>query len=164
MDVFFFSPCLLLPPLISQPEPRARVCSPVYEFCAHVPQCSDVYCRGALTVMRPHVSEPFFFSEGSRLHLRLASGHASIPCANQPATLQTGFILRGFFYGESEVRKKVVCEDASRCFSCGAEGEPGYLRGVVTASLLVSPPLASHDYVEFLLFFAPSFSPSLLGI
>lgn len=28
-----------------------------------------------------------------------------------------------------------MCEDAGRCFSCGAEGEPGHLRGVVTTSL-----------------------------
>lgn len=49
------------PPLISQPAPRARLCGPIYKFCAHVAEWSGVYCRGTLTVMRPHVSEPFFF-------------------------------------------------------------------------------------------------------
>lgn len=70
----FSPPCSLLPPhppLIPQPAPRARLCSPIYKFCAHVAEWSGVYCRGTLAVMRPHVSEPFFLRFTPTLETRI---------------------------------------------------------------------------------------------
>lgn len=134
---FFFFPCLLLsPPLISQPAPRARLCSPIYKFCAHVAEWSGVYCRGTLTVMRPHVSEPFFLRFTPTPETRIW------PCLHPHAQTSPPRSARGLscvLHGESETRNKVCVRMRADVSPAGWRGGPGHLRGVVTTSLPFFP-------------------------
>lgn len=117
---FFFSPLLASPPpLISQPAPRARLCSPIYKFCAHVAEWSGVYCRGTLTVMRPHVSEPFFLRFTPTLETHIW------PCLHPLRKTSPPRSARGLscvLHGESETRNKV-------CVRMRADVSPAGWRG-----------------------------------
>lgn len=65
-------------PVISQAVWRGLVfIRMINYFCTHLAVVcwNELYCRRTLEVMRSNVLERFF---GSRLHVRLASGHASI--------------------------------------------------------------------------------------
>lgn len=116
----FFPPLLASPPpLISQPAPRARLCSPIYKFCAHVAEWSGVYCRGTLTVMRPHVSEPFFLRFTPTLETRIW------PCLHPLRRTSPPRSARGLscvLHGESETRNKV-------CVRMRADVSPAGWRG-----------------------------------
>lgn len=79
---------------------------------------------------------PCFRALFSEVHAYTGDSHVAMPPSSaQISPPRYTRALSSVFHGESEARNKVVCEDAGRCFSCGAEGEPGHLRGVVTTSL-----------------------------
>lgn len=139
--LFFPHPCLLVPPtpLISQPAPRARLCSPIYKFCAHVAEWSGVYCRGTLTVMRPHVSEPFFLRFTPTPETRIW------PCLHPRAQTSPPRSARGLscvLHGESETRNKV-------CVRMRADVSPAGWRG---GDLDTYGALLQHRFLFFFFF------------